>query len=241
MIDAEELPPIRAEGRGARDAGHAEPGVKPARHGLILARQDDPSERRVRHGQQIEILRHVRLVVAYRSFIGKTEILGVKCVDPQRRRRVVTHAEAPRPGCTRGVERERGRGVESPGKVGRPGDGARSDAPERAARAHDSRGTGARLRQRSFTVRPTPDMPPHQQPEQALLGRARQKLIDENLTVTQGEQRAARKKLGPEPARRLEPDQAEPRVVSDRDAGGMVGWRRTHDITRVQRTFLAVR
>ena len=53
VIDAEELPSIRAEGRGARDAGHPEPGVEPARHRLILARQDDPSERRVCHWKQI--------------------------------------------------------------------------------------------------------------------------------------------------------------------------------------------
>ena len=77
-------------------------------------------------------------------------------------------------------------------------------------------------------------MPPHQQAEQALLGWTGQKLIDQGLTVAQGEQRASRQKLGSEAARRLEPDQAEPRVVSDRDADGIVG-------LRVQRTFLAVR
>ena len=76
-------------------------------------------------------------------------------------------------------------------------------------------------------------MPPHQQAEQPLLGGTGQQLIDEGLTVTQGEQRATRQKLGPETARRLEPDQAEPRVVSDRDADGLV--------TSAQRTFLAVR
>ena len=97
VLDAEELPPIRAEGRGATRAGHSEPGMKPTRHRLILARQDDPSKRRVRHRKQVEILRHVCLVVAHGSFIGETEILGVEGVDPKRRRRVVAHADAPRP------------------------------------------------------------------------------------------------------------------------------------------------
>jgi hypothetical protein len=115
--------------------------------------------------------------------------------------------------------------------MGRPGDGACSDAPEWAARAHDSRGTGASLRRRPVTAWPMPDTPPHQQSEQALLGRPGQKLIDEDVTVAQGEQRAAGKNLGSEAACRLEIDRAEPRLVSDRDAGGIV----------VQRTFHAVR
>ena len=58
--------------------------------------------------------------------------------------------------------------------------------------------------------------------------------FDSQQVVAQGEQRASRKKLGSEAAGGLEPDQAETRVVSDRDASGSVG-------LRVQRTFLAVR
>jgi hypothetical protein len=131
------------------------------------------------------------------------------------------------------VKRERGRCFEPPGNVGRPGDGASSDSPERTARAHDGRRSCAFRRQQPVTAWPRHDMPPHQQAEQALLGGTGQKLIDEGLTVAQGEQRATRQKLGLEAARRLEPDQAEPRVVSDRDADGLV--------TSVQRTFLAVR
>ena len=122
----------------------------------------------------------------------------------------------------------------TPGNVGRPGDGARSDAPEGVARAYDGHGTARSLPELSLTVWPVPDMPPHQQSEQAVLGGTGQKLIDQGLTVAQGKQRASRKKLGSEAAGGLEPDQAEPRVVSDRDASGIVG-------LRVQRTFLAVR
>ena len=132
------------------------------------------------------------------------------------------------------MERERGRRFNHAGDVGCPGDGARSDAPERVARAHDGHGTAGSRRQLSLTVWPAPDMPPDQQSEQALLGWTGQQLIDQGPTVAQGEQRASRKKLGLEAACGLEPDQAEPRVISDRDASGMVG-------LRVQLTFLAVR
>ena len=234
VIDAEKLPPIRAEGRGARCAGHSEPRMKPARHRLILARQDDPSKRRVRHRKQVEILRHVCLVVAHSGFTGETEILGVEGVDPKRHPRVVAHAYAPRPCGEPWVERERGRRFNHSGNVGRPGDGARSDAPEGMARACDGHGTARSLSELSLTVWPVPDMPSHQQSEQAILGWTGQKLIDQDLTVAQGKQRASRKKLGSEAAGGLEPDQAEPLVVSDRDARGIVG-------LRVQRTFLAVR
>jgi hypothetical protein len=227
VIDAEELPLIRAEGRGARYAGHSEPAVKPAHHRLILARQDDSSERRVRHRKQIEILRHVRLVVAHSGFIGKAEVLGVERVDPKRRRRVVAHADAPCPRGELGVERERGRRFEHSGNAGRPCDGARSNAPKREARPHDGRGTVGSLRQLPLTVWPVPTMPPHQQSEQGVLGWTGQKLVDQVLTVAQSEQCAARKKRRSETAGRLEPDQTETRVVSDRDACGTVGSRRT--------------
>ena len=43
---------------------------------------------------------------------------------------------------------------------------------------------------------PAPDMPPHQQSEQAVLGRTGQKLIDQGLTVAQGEQRASSEETG---------------------------------------------
>ena len=208
--------------------------MKPARHRLILARQDDPSKHRVCYRKQVEILRHVCLVVAHSGFIGETEILGVEGVDPKRRRRAVAHADAPCPCGEPWVERERGRCFNHSGNVGCPGDGTRSDAPERVARAYDGHGTARSLPKRSPPFWPVPDMPPHQQSEQAVLGRTGQKLIDQGPTVAQGEQRASRKKLGSEAAGGLEPDQAEPRVVSNRDASGSVG-------LRVQRTFLAVR
>jgi len=70
-------------------------------------------------------------------------------------------------------------------------------------------------------------MPPHQQSEQGVLGWTGQKLVDQVLTVAQSEQCAARKKRRSETAGRLEPDQTETRVVSDRDACGTVGSRRT--------------
>ena len=132
------------------------------------------------------------------------------------------------------MQRERGRRFNHSGNVGRPGDGTRSDAPEGVARAYDGHGTARSLPELSLTVWPVPAMPPHQQSEQAVLGWTGQKLIDQGLTVAQGEQHTSRKKLGSEAAGGLEPDQAEPRMVSDRDARGIVG-------LRVQRTFLAVR
>jgi hypothetical protein len=131
------------------------------------------------------------------------------------------------------MKRERGSRFEYSGTVGRPGDGAPSDAPERVARAYDGHGTAGSLREPSLTVWPVPDLPPHQQSEHAVLGWTGQKLIDQDPTVAQGEQRASRKKLGSEAAGGLEPDQTEARVVSDRDASGIV-------VLRVQRTFLAV-
>jgi hypothetical protein len=131
------------------------------------------------------------------------------------------------------VERERGGRLEHSGDVGGPCDGAWSETPECVARAYDGRGTFGWVGRLPFSVWPVPDTPPKQQSEQAVLRRTGQELIDQGLTVAQGEQRATRQKLGPEAARRLEPDQAEPCVVSDRDADGLV--------TSAQRTFLAVR
>jgi len=107
--------------------------------------------------------------------------------------------------------------------VSRPGDGARSDAPERVARPHDARHTTGFLHDLSCTVWPAFDLPSHQQPEQAVLSRTGQKLIDQDLTVPEGEQRTARKKLRSEATGRLELDQTEPSVVGESDAGGTVG------------------
>ena len=208
VIDAEELPAVRAECRRPGAQATAEPGMTAARHRLILAREDDPSERRVRDRQQVEILRHVRLVVAHRAFVGKAQVLGVEQVHPKHRRRHVAHTNAPHPGGQPRVQRERGRDLQHAGHARRPGDSARSDAPERGPGPTTASGTAA---PRHRAVPPVPvRMPAHQQPEQAVLGRTRQKLIDQRLPVAQREERACRKELRPQAAGGLEPDQPKP-------------------------------
>src|ERR687891_2942248 len=73
VIGPEELPAVRAEGGCAGCAAYREPGMTTARHCLILARQDHPSEHRMREGEQVDVVGNVRLVVAHGAFVGEAQ------------------------------------------------------------------------------------------------------------------------------------------------------------------------
>src|SRR5215469_9981955 len=108
MIGAEELPAVRAKSLRARPAADREPRMTPAGHRLVLPREDHPAEGWGRHGQQVDVLRDVGLVVAHGAFVRETQILRVEHIDLQSRRRDVAYASAPCPGSDLQVHLEGG-------------------------------------------------------------------------------------------------------------------------------------
>ena len=215
----------------------AEPGMTAARGRLILADENRPPERGMRDRQQVEILRYVRFVAAHRPFVGKAQVLGMEQVHPDHRRRHVAHANPPRPDGPPRVQRERGRDLQHAGPARRPADSTLAGTPKREARPDDRQPATRGGRPRRVTLSRPVRLPAHQQPEQAVLRRTRQKLIDQRLPVAQREEHACRKELRPQATPRGDFDEAEAAHVANRDArpviqGSRATWYTLHGVSR---------
>src|SRR5215475_14332839 len=152
MIASEELPAIRTKGARTRRAAHGEPWMTLAGHRLVLPCENHPAEGWAPHGQQIDVLRDVGLVVAHRAFVRKAQILRVEHIDLKSGRRDVAYANAPRPGGDLRVHLEGGRGGQRSVDLRRPRDGAAADAVEDEPGPDDSLPTACR-RAPSFLAR----------------------------------------------------------------------------------------